>query len=255
MPIVSDFLSPTGVLTFQREKLQDEEQQACAFLRRAFTEETALLTDDDVLQVARTGLANAGRRGITNLRDRQRYLIPVMAWGSHFESDPQYRHALTRCWWIDSAGQPTASTHVSAVIAQIDRLHHETAPDMADMCRPVTILGALYRDRSGDVATRGLVMQTMERCWPARFTAMGADCVERYMDATVDVARRYDLRSAGAVAYVCLAMQLGFRFVDDPRFPWAGAALAPDGRAADQRQLAFGQAVLAYWRGTRIRGA
>lgn len=254
MPSISDFLSSAGVQTYQREKRQDEERQACAFLRRAFAEETASLTDADVLQVARTGLANAGRRGITNLRDRQRYLIPVMTWGSHFEADPQYRQALARCWWIDCAGRPTGSTHVSAVIAQIDRLHGEVASDMADMGRPVAVLGALYREHSGDVATRGLAMQTMERCWPARFASMGAACVESYLDATADAVRRYDLQSAGAVAYVCLAMQLGFRFADDPRFPWAGPALSPDGRTADQRQLAFGQAVLAYWRKTRVRG-
>lgn len=251
MPSVSDFLTPASLQSYHRERQRDEEQQACVFLRRAFAARTALLNDEELLHVVRFGLAHAEQRGIRNMRDRQRYLIPVMIWGSFFELDPQYRAALSRCWWIDSKDRRTNSTHVSAVIAEIDQLNAEIVEDSSDMRRPVKVLAELYRDHTGQMATRALFVDAMEKCWPRRFKLLQQRGIDSYLTATDDVLRRYELRSVDAVAYMCLAMFFGFRFADDPRFPWARTALRPDGRTDEERRLALGKAVLAYWRATR----
>lgn len=243
---LSEFLTPDGLARYDGERRLEEERQAMAFLRRSFAPATALLSDDELRDVARFGIAHAQQRGVTSLRDRQRYLIPVMFWGSYFELDPQYRDALARCWWIDRNGRRTGSTHLSAVIAEIDRIERATVPDHADMRRPVQAMARLYRDHEGELATSSLMLSHMESCWPARFALMGGVHGD-YLDALAPVLRRYGLKSADAVAYACIAMQLGFRFADDPRFPWARAALAPDDRTPEERRLAFGQAVLRYW--------
>lgn len=250
MASVHQFITPAGADAYRLEKKLDEQRKAVAFLQGPFARETAGLDAAALAEIARLGLSHAGQRGITALRDRQRYLIPAMFWGSFFEQDPQYHRALSRCWWFDAQGLPTGSTHISAVIAEIDRMQARIAPDLSDPRRPVETLALLYRRHSGETVTRAILIDTMAKCWPARFALMEGPVLDAYLVAAEEPVRRFQLRSVDAVAYVCLSMHLGVRFVDDPRFPWARRALEPDGRPDEERRLAFGQAVLAYWRAT-----
>lgn len=244
---LSDFLTQAGRDRVLAEKQEKERLTICAFLRENFAPATALLNDKQLEDVVKLALVHADQRGITNMRDRQRYLIPVMFWGSYFELDPQYRAGLAYTWWFDDQGRRTTSTYMSGVIAEIDRMEAAIARDLADANRVVAVLARLYRDHDGDAITQKLTLETMQKCWPARFALMTDKVRRDYIAAIEPSLQRYELHSVDAISYICLAMHLGFRFVDDPRFPWAAEALVLDGRPLEERRLALGQALMTYW--------
>lgn len=244
---LSDFITTAGRDRVLLEKQERERLTIRDFLRDNFAPATALLDDDQLDAVVKLALSHADQRGITNLRDRQRYLIPVMFWGSYFELDPQYRAALSYTWWFDDKGQRTDTTYMSGVIDEIDRMDAAIADDLADANRVVSALARLYHDHDGDPITRELALETMQKCWPARFALMSDQVRHDYLTAIEPSLQRYALYSVDAITYICLAMHLGFRFADDPRYPWVAEALVTDGRPLEVRRLALGQALMTYW--------
>ena len=234
-------LTPAARRVLAGERLARYEREAVAFLRARFAPAMALVDDAAARLVVRTAYGHARLRGVTTTRGHLSYLVPVMFWGSHFETDPLHAAALRRAGWTGADGAPRPGAAFAPLTAEVDAWTVAVASDTASpqrIARGVAELAAGPFDAAA-------FPQRLATLWPARNRAVSPADGGAFVAAAADVAQRAGLSAPDVALYGALAPYFGYRFGEDPRFPWAQRALATSD--ADARRLALGQGVAAYW--------
>lgn len=253
VPRLESVLTDKASDCLTEERILNYKRNATAYLYKEFAPALRVLTDEEVQAVAHVAYVNARRRGIKSEREHFKYLVPVMFWGSHFETDPQYRGALQRAGWLDDHGNAVTGANFGSLFEEIDRWHEAVISDTETSRRLQHGFMRLYSDANLN-ASPVTVLESNKLLWPARCQQLSPSDHSTLVDASLDVAQLYGLKGADAVAYCCLAMYFGYRFVEDPRFPWAKAALSDTAQDDEERRLGLGSGVVKYWNGLLDRG-
>ena len=242
-----DFINDKTLTPFIAQRIHQYENKAIDFLRAEFKPATRGLSDDELHKVAQLAYFHAKKRGINGEQDHLKYLIPVMFWGSYFEIDPQYQAQLIRAGWLDEQGKPLQNTTMAPVLHEINRWADAVKTDNEHPQRIVQVFQRLYQTNP-DKVTFEFVVRWLKQAWPTRFTFMSKQQAETFTHRAYEIAHGLNFVEVDGTAYTCLAQYFGYRFVQDPLYPWAAKALADDGRQAEERRLALGEAVLEHWK-------
>lgn len=244
---LDDFVTPETLEHYFEERRLNYQERAVSFLREQFGPAARLLDDEQVGEVVKLAYSHARDRGIKTERDHLKYLIPVMFWGSYFESDPLYRQYMVKAWWIDTEGKETASTYVGAITEQVDVWLKDVAEDISQPKRIMKAFSELYSSEPPKKMSSAFLSYHMENIWPERYKKMSANMRLQFMNKAYGTAHQNNFTGVDGVGYACLAMYFGHQLWDDPRYPWAAKALADNGRSAEERRLALGNSVFEYW--------
>lgn len=245
---LEDFITEKTLEPFIEERRASYEDKAIGFLRKEFAPALRLLDDDQLRKVVKLAYGNARKRDIATEREHLKYLIPVMFWGSHFESDPQYRTELIRAGWICHDGQQQRHSYVAPVLEEVD---NRVTAVMSDLEKPRDIIAGfsqIYKETRSKT-TLPIVVKHMLSIWPARTKLMAEENQHAFIQAANSIAQRLNFKGNDSIMYICFAQHFGYRCTDDPLFPWIKEALSDDGRSQDERRLCLEEGVLKYWDG------
>ncbi|WP_223668957.1 hypothetical protein [Kangiella shandongensis] len=242
-----NFITDKTLKPFVDERISEYETKASEFLRKEFAPSVSLLDEGELLQVIRLAYKHASKRGIKTEVEHLKYLIPVMFWGSYFEMDPQYSYWLYKAGWLDKNGYAIKVKRVKPLLEQLDQWFKQTESDLKEPRRLTWAFAKLYR-QSADHVDLDFILSYMELLWPARFECMNGVRQEYYAKQSREIAAELRFTGLDGVTYVCLSLYFGFRFADDPRYPWARAIFEGEQDISEKRVL-LGQGALDYWDG------
>lgn len=242
-----NFITDETLKPFVDERISEYEAKAIEFLRKEFAPSVSLLDEDELLKVIRLAYKNAFCRGIRTEIEHLKYLIPVMFWGSYFEMDPQYSYWLYKAGWLDENGYALKVKKVKPLLGQLDRWFKHTESDLKEPQRLTWAFARLYKESAKGINS-DFTLSYMELTWPARFNYMNRPRQEYFAKQSREVASEFGFSGLDGVTYVCLSLYFGFRFAEDPRFPWAQSIFDGDQDINDKRVM-LGQRALDYWDG------
>lgn len=223
---LEDFVNERTLTPYRAERREDYAIKAMRFMRKSFPQCSGS-DDETLLRVIRLAYGNARRRGIRTERDHLKFLIPVVHWGSYFETDPLYFTALHEIGWVGADGESVHAPYFPRLLDQIDQLHRATVQDFADPDRFQQVLGRLQQ--AGNL-TEATATAILEQAWPAHARADGSFPNGRFLRFTFGIARTLELSAPDAMLYSLIARVLGCRFGQDPLYPWAAKAVSAGDR-------------------------
>lgn len=244
---LEEFVNEQTLKPLAEHRIRRYEDRAIAFLHEQFAPETGLLSDDDLRKAVQLAYGNARRRGIRSERDHLKYLIPVMFWGSHFETDPQYHARLVRSGWLSGDGKRIDNAYLGGILHEVDEITSQSAADFSDPVNFERGFAEIYQAGEKRRITLDAVAFHLARIWPARYRLMPQANRDRFIKKAMGIAYSLNFGGMDAVTYTCLSLHFGYRFAGDPLFSWAARALADDGRSFEERRLSLGNAIIEYW--------
>lgn len=244
---LEEFVNEQTRKSVVEQRIRRYEDRAMEFLHEQFARETGLLSEDERRKVVRLAYANARQRGIRSERDHLRYLIPVMFWGSYFETDPQYLARLVRSGWRSGDGKRIDNAHVGGILHEVDDLSARSAADFADPVNFQRGFSEIYRTAEKRQITLDTVAFHLADIWPARYRLMSGTDQSRFIKKAMGLAYSLNFGGVDAITYTCLSLHFGYRFAGDPLYSWAARAMADDGRSFEERRLSLGNAIIEYW--------
>ncbi len=242
----ADFINETTLQPYRQARIGRYEDKAMTFLRKQFTPATRALNDEQLRQVIRTAYKQARKRGVVTERELLKYLIPVMFWGSYFEEDPQYQAQRISAGWSDEDGKACHNPYVSPLLRATDAWFRDTRTDLEKPRDIVTGFAQIYQKPTQPVSLT-LVTRHMLTIWPARTRVLPQTQLQPFIQATYRIARNNNLTGSDSIMYICLAQYFGYRCMDDPLYPWIGAALKDTSSPQEKRRLRLEQSILDYW--------
>lgn len=245
---VDDFLNAGTLRPLVEERLLAYQTKAMALLRKHFAPFARPVPDADLRRFVAESHARAKARGIVSEREQLHYLTIAFQWGIGFDTDPQYRAALRRAMWLDEDDRPMQVSDTLLLRGEIPAWQDSIAPDLAN--------SANIRDRLFELYRRGVAepgypraLRLLQDSFPTRFRATPQQDWIGFCDSVHARIDRLALEVVDVYCCVALAVHFGHDFMNDPRYPWAGEALANDGRSLEARRIAFGEAIVSYWDG------
>lgn len=244
---LEDFVNEQTLKPFVEQRIEHYENKAISFLRDQFAPAVGLLSDEEVRKVVQLAYQNAKKRGIQSERDHLKYLIPVMFWGSYFETDPQYQPQLIRSGWLSENGEPITNPYVAPILAEIDTWYEETKIELENPRNIIFEFARIYRGESREISVQS-VFSHMRAIWPVRSQKMNDVQIETFIQAAYAHSQRLNFVGEDGIMFVCLAQYFGHCCDQDPLYPWIGKALLNDGRSQNERRLALESEILKYWK-------
>lgn len=243
-----DFLTPQTVASIIKSRISRYEKIALDFLRQEFSPAISLLSEEQTLEVIRLAYKNAYKKGVRAEREHLKYLIPVMYWGSYFEEDPQYFCLLQKAGWLNNKGEALHAPYVAPVLEQVDYWFNATKLDLEQPNRLMWGFAQIYKSAPERISLQ-FVLRYMELLWPERSLYMLPEQKKTFAEITYEIAREKSFGGVDGVVYSCLALYFGFRFSEDPRYPWARDVFSNDGLSREQLRASLGEKSLDYWDG------
>lgn len=207
---LEDFVNDRTLAAFVAERLAEYEDKALRYLDQVFPGQFRLITAAAQRDLVRRAYRNARRRGLRTERDHLKYLIPVMHWGSDFETAPLHRSRLIRAGWLDQDGGRRVNPYLAPVLEQIDDWHRQVRPDQID---PSRLSALLQEPMPQDLSDR------LAHLWPTVFAATPRPD----WDETVQQAAAALSDPRAGLLHAAIAVLLGPGFATDPQHPWAAA--------------------------------
>ena len=219
--------------------------KAVQFLRDQFVRETRDVTDDVLQATVRLAYGHSQMRGLTKTRDHFKYLVPVMYWGSYFETDPQHRATLIRAEWTDENGAAIADADPAQIAIYIDAYLDETAADTNDLSGCMGAFEAHFT-RNETHSDGPTCLNLMRATFPAHVARMADTDMREFVRMATTQGKACGLAGADLTAYVALALYFGTHFATDPLHDWAQAAYQVPHTSPDEQRLAIGKGLAKY---------
>ena len=194
------------------------------------------LAESDRVAVVRLAYKNAIAAHVVTGADHLKYLVPVLHWGSYFQSDPQFSADLAGAGWHNAAPYRPS---FGALADRIDRHTAEVASDTASYARFMDALGAVYRHDWSRVDHKAAV-QAARHVWPTRSARLGRDGLHESVGHCGQIAAQSGLNGADQVVHIVLSLYFGHRFAEDPLYPWAVRAFQQSSETAFRHELLSG---------------
>ncbi|HVC59659.1 MAG TPA: hypothetical protein VND19_04745 [Acetobacteraceae bacterium] len=229
------------MLTIRQSQLAALEQVALnkaelvllTHLREAFQREHALLGDARMMHVVRLAIQRAEAHGHTGMREI--FLYATLMLGAFFDEDPQLG-------WLAPLMRDV--THLSPP-ERLDAAHEAVMRYLDEIAGEENehLIRALLRMRDVDLAAAGDlaadesgsgIADLLTGLFPQKACRHGDAAMRLAAGRGAALARQHGMRTGpGIVLLSALVFTLGWRFHEDPQFPWAQAALGPrDGHDA-----------------------
>lgn len=245
---VEDLITQKTLNSYIEERRTTYNEKAARFLRQEFAPATRRLNDADIIKVVRLSYDNARRRGITSERDLLKYLIPTMYWGSWFECDPQYADILIRIGWKNSDGTQRFSRNMDPIIEEIDIWQAATVSDSLEPRRAISAALSAHKEPFINPNIPNAIA-LMKNAWPARTCLLSSSRQDLFAASCLEYGYKHGLRNADLLCHVILAQYFGWRFPEDPRYPWAISAFFTKTQDPAHQRLALEDGILNYWSG------
>lgn len=229
----------------ERPRLDAYLDKARGFLRGQFARRLRDVTDADLDAVVMMARDRNLAQGLTSDRDQLTALIPVIFWGSYFETDPQYRWPLIEAGLLTPDGQLAQDVPPMMLAEAVDDYRNAVRADVEDMQRPLRAFQALFGhdDPAQDAAA---CLDLMRRAFPQRTARMTAEQTQAFIAAASDEALRLSLGGADLLAHVALSLYFGVGFARDPLHRWVDAPYHGRFASAEEKRLALGAGIIGF---------
>ncbi|MCK0122442.1 hypothetical protein MWU61_17940 [Loktanella sp. F6476L] len=219
--------------------------KACGFLRAQFPRQTKDVSDQTLAATARLAFQHSQMRGYTKTRDHLKYLIPVVYWGSYFETDPQHRAALIRADWIAQDGRAKQQPSLGQLTIEIDAHTDATRSDTATLETPVSAFQAHF-EQNNSRDDGPACLQLMTSTFPAHVAYMTDADMRDFVRMALTQGKTRNLFGCDLVAYVALALKFGTHFGIDPLHDWVHPAYMDTSLSSDEHRLLLGKGMTTY---------
>lgn len=219
-------IRPQQVEAFRHAALRGFEDDMVAHLNKFAPKHCKVIGEPAVRTVIRLGMERAEQYGFTNRGPVRFYLELMLMFGTYFDKDPQLL-------WASEILNDRGETDQQP---RAERLHESTMKYLNGVvgAKREYYLAALRRLNTvsledfpicgadaEEVGLRGLKM-----IYPQKCEFVGEKCLRLLIQHGINLARSYSVANVrGAALFVFLAFALGYRFADDPQFPWISTVL------------------------------
>jgi|CZLA01.1.fsa_nt_gi hypothetical protein len=210
------------VEAFRQHHLQKFEDEMVEHLKKFAPQRCKVAGEEAVRQVIRIGIENAKKYGFINRGAVRLYIELMFAFGSYFDTDPQYTWASAV---LDNPEQLEQ-------MVRADRLWNQARKYLAKVSGPKhehmhAALQRLKQSRAEDFIRPGepldeSILLTLPSIFPQRCDYLGGTALRALVRKGLDLAHSYQFETdTGKVLVVALALAVGHRFADDPLWGWA----------------------------------
>ncbi|MGD0507766.1 MAG: hypothetical protein ABSA27_08215 [Terriglobales bacterium] len=215
-------MRPEQVEAFRQYHLQKFEDEMVEHLKKFAPQRCKVAGEAAVREVIRIGIENAKKYGLTNRGPVRFYIELMFAFGSYFDTDPQYP-------W---AGTVLSNPEQLDQMVRADRLWNQAREYLAEVSGPKhehmqAALQRLKESRPEDFIRPGepldeSLLLTLPGIFPQRCDYLGETALRDLVRKGLDLAHSYEFETdTGKVVVVALALAVGHRFADDPLWGWA----------------------------------
>jgi hypothetical protein len=209
--------------------IRQYEDDLVAHIRRFTPAHAASLGEPRLRPIIRQGIDRAGGYGLTNAGPARFFVECLFLFGGDFDSDPQLPWAgrtLTDPSIPDQsvrADQLYAhARHFIDVVAGPDNRYEKAALTRA------AAVGLGHLPEAGPQFEEEII-RGLRRLHPEKCAYVGEAPLRSLIARAAGLARRHALEpDRGTALLVGLMFTFGHGCVDDPQYPWIGAALAPE---------------------------
>ncbi|HEY1932348.1 MAG TPA: hypothetical protein VGG99_10080 [Acetobacteraceae bacterium] len=205
------------------------ERALLGHLRDAFPREFARLGDPPMTEVIRLAMSRAARHGHTTPREFFLFATLMLMLGAYFDEDPQFAWLARRMDGVTHAAPPERLDDAHAAVMQY--LDEIAGPENEHLIR------ALVRMREIDLAsvaslaadmTGAAIAGLLAELFPEKARCNGDAAMRLAVAQGRALAGQHAMQTGeGVVLFSALVFMLGWRFNEDPVFPWARTLLAP----------------------------
>lgn len=231
----------------EQAALNQAEFVLLAHLREAFPREHALLGDARMTRVVRLATQRAETHGHTGMREIFLYATLMLMLGAFFDEDPQLGWLAPLMRDVTHLAPPERLDAVhEAVMLYLDEIAGE---ENEHLIRALLRMRDVDLEAAGDLAADGSgsgIADLLTGLFPQKACRHGDAAMRLAAGRGVALARQHGMQTGpGVVLLSTLVFMLGWRFHEDPQFPWAEAVLGPrDGQDAGPEDAAAAVAVL-----------
>lgn len=248
----SDMITPAVTESLAATARETYIAKACTFLRDQFSKQTRDVADETLEATARLAFQHSQMRGYTKTRDHLKYLIPVVYWGSYFETDPQHHAALQRAEWLDENGQAPQQPSLGQLTIEIDAHSDASRSDTVNLERCVSAFQAHFeRNNNGDDGPTCLAL--MQATFPAHVAYLSDTDMRDFVGKALAQGKVYKLSGCDLTAYVALSLKFGTHFGTDPLHAWAHPAYQNTHTSVDEQRLVLAKGMTRYLTRFEIR--
>jgi hypothetical protein len=210
------------VEAFRQHHLQKFENEMVEHLRKFAPQRCKVAGEKAVREVIRIGIENARKYGFINRGPVRFYVELMFAFGSCFDTDPQYPWAsavlndpenvdqMVRADWLWRQARDYLTNvfgsqheHLNAALQKLNRARIE------DFALP-------------DQPPEESILRTLPSIFPEKCAYLGESALRRLVREGFDLAHEYGLDTdTGRTVVAALTFSAGHRFPDDPLWGWA----------------------------------
>lgn len=213
---------------FRQHHLQKFEDEMVEHSKKFAPQLCKAAGEKGVRQVIRLGMDNARTYGLTNRGPVRFYIELMFAFGSYFDTDPQYPWAKNVLKDPQQADQKIIADRLWA--QSRDYFVRVFGGKNEFMTTALQRLKATRLEEIGEAESlEQAIMRILPRIHPEKCDYLGVEKLTRCVQNAFGVAEQYGLTTrTGRTVVVGLALAVGHRFAEDPLWTWTKKRMSDD---------------------------